>query len=65
MELVLSYLFIFVFVFSILMVLKNVFGFLSALLSNPPKKFQVTSRETLYIGLSSSYIITFIISLFI
>lgn len=65
MELVVSYLFVFVFVFSILMILKNVFNLLSALLSNPPKKFQVTNSETFYIGMALSYIITFIISLFV
>ncbi len=65
MELVLSYLSVFVFVFSILLLLKNAFNFIGALLSNPPKKFQVTSRETLYIGLASSYFITFIITLFL
>lgn len=56
---------IFVFVFSILLVLKNAFGFFSALLSNPPKKFQLTNLDRLYLGLSISYVITFIISLFV
>lgn len=56
---------IFLFVFSILLVLKNTFNFFSALFSNPPKKFQLTNLERLYLGLCVSYVITFVISLFI
>jgi hypothetical protein len=56
---------VFIFIFCILITLKYISGFLSALFSDPPKKFDVTNKEQLLIGGSLSYILTFIISLFI
>jgi hypothetical protein len=51
----------FLFVFSIIWVMKTVFNFLSALLSTPPKRFELSQIEVFYHGLLISYIITFLI----
>jgi hypothetical protein len=50
----------FVFVFSILVALKNVSKVLVALLDKQPKPLVYTNRELLILALSISYIITFI-----
>lgn len=53
--------FLFVFIFSVLTVLRTVFMFLSTLLQNQPEKIVLSSRVLIYIGLSMSYIITYLI----
>ena len=54
--------FLFVFVFSILVLLKTVFKFMSSLLKTPPQRMILTNRELIYNGLSLSYIITFLLT---
>jgi len=50
----------FIFVFSILVVLKNTSKVLVALLEKNPKPLVYSNRELLVLALSISYIITFI-----
>jgi hypothetical protein len=54
--------YLFVFVFTILVSLKNVTKFIGALLQREPKPLVYSNRELIFLGLSISYIITFIIS---
>jgi hypothetical protein len=56
-------LFFFLFLFSILYVLRIVFRFMSALLQNPPKKLILSDRELFLINITISYIITYIFKL--
>jgi len=49
----------FIFTFSIIWVIKTTFMFFSALLSTPPKPFEISKLEVLIHGLLISYIITF------
>jgi hypothetical protein len=58
-----TYLSNFVMVFSILYVMRVGVKFISSLLSTPPKPLVLESRELLFLSLSTSYIITFIIHL--
>jgi hypothetical protein len=51
----------FIFVFTILVVLKNITKFISALLSSEPKKLVYSNRELIFLGLSLSYLITYIL----
>lgn len=51
----------FVFIFSIMALLKLVFDFSRAIFSNPPKPFEINKWETLIYGLFVSYIITYLI----
>lgn len=51
----------FIFIFSIMALLKLGFDFFRAIYSNPPKPFEMTKLSTLMFGLIISYIITFII----
>lgn len=53
----------FIFVFSLIWVLRAAFIFFSALFSNPPKPFEISKVEVLAQGLLISYIITFLIHL--
>jgi len=55
--------YLFIFVFTILVTLKNVAKFLSALLQKEPKPLVYSNRELIFLGLSLSYIITYIISI--
>lgn len=55
--------YLFIFVFTILVTLKNVAKFLSALLQKEPRPLVYSNRELIFLGLSLSYIITYIISL--
>jgi len=52
--------FFFIFVFTILIVFRNLFRIISTLLDKEPKKIVYTNRELIILGLSLSYIITFI-----
>jgi hypothetical protein len=51
----------FLFVFSIIWIAKTVLNFIGALVSTPPKTFEISKIEILYHGLLLSYIITFLI----
>jgi len=53
--------YLFVFVFSVLTVLRTVFGFISTLLQSNPERVILSNRVLIYLGLSMSYIITYII----
>lgn len=57
-------LYLFLFIFSILTNIRLVTKFMSALLHNPPKKLDLSSRELFFQGLTLSYMITYIIKLF-
>jgi hypothetical protein len=51
----------FIFVFTILVVLKNITKFISALLSKDPKPIGYSNRELIFLGLSLSYLITYLL----
>lgn len=53
----------FLFVFSLLGIVKSLFNFSTAIFSNPPKKIEYTDKETILIGFFLSYIITYLIFL--
>jgi hypothetical protein len=53
----------FLFIFTLLIVIRVIFKFLNSLLSTPPKPLTIGSRELTIIGLSIAYIITFIFKL--
>lgn len=55
--------FVFVLIFSTLVTLKNVFKFIGALLQKEPRPLVLSNRELIFLGLSLSYIITYIIRL--
>lgn len=55
--------YLFIFVFTILVTLRNVAKFVSALLQKEPKPLVYSNRELIFLGLSLSYIITYIISI--
>jgi len=56
-------LFLFAFIFTLLSVSRTTFRFTSALLQNPPKPFLMSNRELVFLGLSISYVITYLIKL--
>lgn len=58
-----NHLLTFIFVFSLLAVVRTIFKFISSLLSNPPKPLVLTTREIVFNGIFLSYVITFIIAL--
>jgi len=53
--------YLFIFVFAILVVSKNTTKFISALLSSEPKLLVYNNRELIFLGLSLSYLITYIL----
>jgi len=53
----------FIFVFTLLVSLKNVTKFIGALLQKEPKPLVYSSRELIYLGLSLSYIITYLVKI--
>jgi len=55
--------YLFIFVFTILVTLRNVARFISALLQKEPKPLVYSNRELIFFGLSLSYIITYILTL--
>lgn len=55
--------YLFIFVFTILVTLRNVARFLSALLQKEPKPLVYSNRELILFGFSLSYIITYILTL--
>jgi hypothetical protein len=52
--------FFFLFIFSVLVLLRTVFKYIGALLQKEPKQVLISGRELIYLGLSISYIITYI-----
>lgn len=61
-ESLMTYITIFVAVFSSLSLIRLLINFVRALLSTPPQKFEVRQRALVYYGLALSYLITLIIS---
>ena len=53
--------YLFIFVFSIVVVLRTTFRFIISLLQEQPKKLEISGRETIFLGLFISYIITYLI----
>ena len=51
----------FIFVFTILVALSNVLKFLRVLLQKEPKPLVLSNRELLLLGVSISYIITYLL----
>jgi hypothetical protein len=56
-------LFLFINIFSILFVLRVVYRFISALLSDPPTKLIMSNRELIFLGITLAYTITYFIKL--
>jgi len=54
-------LFLFIFIFSLLGVLRVVIKTLVSLFRDPPTPVELTSRETIVFGLFLSYVLTYII----
>jgi len=53
--------YLFIFVFTIFVSLKNVAKFLGALLQKEPKPLVYSNRELILLGISISYIITYLL----
>ena len=53
--------YLFIFVFTIFVVLRHIAKFVSALLSREPKQLVYNNRELIFLGLSLSYLITYIL----
>jgi hypothetical protein len=53
--------YLFIFLFTILVVFKGITKFISALLSSEPKQLVYGDRELIFLGLSLSYLITYIL----
>lgn len=53
--------YLFIFVFSIIAVIRTVFRFVISLLQENPTKMVLSGRETLFLGLFITYIITYLI----
>jgi hypothetical protein len=56
-----NYIIIFLFIFSLLSIIRLITNFLRALLSNPPKKFELDRSALIYYGTCISFIITILI----
>lgn len=54
--------YLFLFVFSVLINIRVLLMFILTLMHTPPKKLNITSTHTVIIGLSLSYIITYLIN---
>jgi hypothetical protein len=53
--------YLFIFIFSILVSLKNVTKFIGALLQKEPQPLVYSNRELIFLGISISYIITYLL----
>ena len=53
--------FLFIFIFSVLTVVKTVFRLVSSLFTNPPKPIVWGKWELIFLGLAITYCLTFII----
>ena len=58
-----STIYLFVFIFSMLTVLRTVFRFIVSLLQESPQKLVLTNRELIFLSISISYCLTYIIKL--
>jgi len=56
-------LFLFLNIFSILIILRVIHRFMSALLSNPPIPMVMTNKELIVLGISIAYTLTYFIKL--
>jgi hypothetical protein len=56
-------LYLFVFIFSMLTVLRTVFRFIVTLLQESPQKLVLSNRELIFLAISISYCLTYIIKL--
>ena len=56
-------LFLFLNIFSILIILRVIQRFMKALLSNPPIPMVMSNRELIFLGLSLAYTLTYFIKL--
>lgn len=52
--------FFFIFVFALLVTLRNLLNFVSALSQKKPEKYVLSDRELIILGFSLSYILTYI-----
>jgi hypothetical protein len=59
----LNYLFTYIFIFSLLAIIRLGVSFFSSLLSNPPKPITLEKSEIIVYGAFLSYVITFLIYL--
>jgi hypothetical protein len=55
--------FLFVFIFSVITVLRTVFMFIVSLLQDTPQKMVLSNRELIFLAISISYCLTYIIKL--
>jgi hypothetical protein len=55
--------FLFIFIFSVLVISRITLKLVSALLQNPPVKVEIGSRELILIGFCVSYILTYFIKI--
>ena len=53
--------FLFVFIFSVITVLRTVFRFIVSLLQSTPQRMVLSNRELLFLGLTITYCLTYII----
>lgn len=53
--------FLFLFIFSVFFNIRILFKFILSVLQTPPKKLEIVTRELLLIGITLSYILTYII----
>jgi hypothetical protein len=53
--------YLFIFVFSLVAIFRSVFRFIISLLQENPEKLVFSSRETIFMGLFITYIITYLI----
>ena len=58
----LNTIFLFLFIFSVLTVVRTVFRFVRTLSQNPPKPLEFGDRELIFLGITVSYCLTYIIS---
>ena len=56
-------LYLFVFIFSVLTVLRTVFRFIVSLLQEVPQKLVLNGRELIFLAISISYCLTYIIKM--
>jgi len=61
-ETIMTYIAIFIAVFTSLSIIRFSVNFIKALLSTPPKKFEIGVGSLIYYGLCLSYLITLIIT---
>jgi hypothetical protein len=55
-------LFLFIFIFSLLGILRILSMFIVSLLQNPPKEMVISKRETILFGVFISYVITYLLN---